>query len=319
VGFFYVPLTSICKNWVMMRKRCLLLSALLLLTALAACSVGGVPTTVENPVVTRQTVTDIGACQGLAIHDRSVWLYGDAETGVVKRLTWIGPDQTDGPMLQDTGETYALTVGNNNLLPHPTGLTHHPELGCFIGNTVDQKGTIHHIDWDRFIKDGNLNNAVLNTTRDDLATNGTRPEFVRYDGRWLIATADYGDKDNKLRLYDPQKLAKARKTSEPGVLVAEFDCGPFVQSMHWIDADSTLVLAQNQTAGLKYRLTLLRFGDGDAPPNTERVIDLSYPTDELEGFGIVAPASNDKPGWAVMTSAMPTGNASIIRWPIDEE
>jgi len=245
----------------------------LVITALVACSGGQMPTAVDNPVVTRQTIKGVGACQGIAMIDGSLWMYGDRDgKGVIKRLEWVGPEAEGGPGVKDTGELYELKLYRDysvkeqpglkldpEPIPHPTGLTHHEDYGTFIGNTVDQKGTIFHIVWWGFKQSGSLDTWVLNAVEDDLATNGTRPEFVRWGGRWLIATADYGDADNKLRLYDPEKLAKATKTSDPGVLVAEFPCGPFVQSMHWIDDQQTLVLAQNQEAGLKYRLTLLKF------------------------------------------------------------
>lgn len=305
----------------------LLFSLIAVATSLTACNMSGgeEPTQAENPVVTRQTVEGLGACQGLAIIDGSAWLYGDKQNkGVIKRLEWAPPSDTEGPMLLDTGETYELVLYRDfsvkqqperrlspDPIPHPTGLTQHPELGTFIGNTVNQKGTIYHIHWEGFTESGSLDGWIRNVIQDDLANNGTRPEFVRWKGRWLIATADYGDAGNALRLYDPEKLATATKTSDPGVLVAEFPCGPFVQSMHWIDEADTLVLAQNQIAGLRYRLTLLKFNEDEERPLVERVIDLGYPQDELEGFAIIAP------GWAVMTSAMPTGNVSIIRWPID--
>ncbi|MFN3168943.1 MAG: hypothetical protein ACE37H_17985 [Phycisphaeraceae bacterium] len=280
---------------------------------------------VENPVVTRFTVPGVGACQGIAMIDGSLWIYGDKDgRGVIKRLTYDGirPSLPYTPQITDTGEVYELTLYRDfstrnqpgvrldpDPIPHPTGLTHHPDYGTFIGNTVNQKGTIYHLIWEGFTESGNLDSWVRNKTIDDLATNGTRPEFVRFNGRWLIATADYGDEGNQLRLYDPQLLAKAQRTSEPGVLVAAFDCGPFVQSMHWIDEQDTLVLVQNQTAGLGYRLTLLTFGGGAAPPTVERVIDLGQPTDELEGFVVVG-------DWAVLTSASREDNVTIIRWPI---
>ncbi|MEM9345196.1 MAG: hypothetical protein AAGB26_01135 [Planctomycetota bacterium] len=283
------------------------------------------PTIADDPVVTRQTVPGIGACQGLAVHEGSIWLYGDDNgKGVIKRMEWAGPDTPDGPRLIDTRETYNLTMFRDysvnkrpglqlpsEPIPHPTGLTFHEDYGTFIGNTVNQKGTIFHLVWWGFKQSGSLDTWVQNVIDDDLANNGTRPEFVRWGGRWLIATADYGDQGNQLRLYDPEKLKTAQKTSDEGVLVAAFECGPFVKSMHWIDETQTLVLAQNQTTGMGYRLTLMQFGDGLEAPVVERVIDLGNPTDELEGFGIIAP------GWAVMSSAMKKNNVTVIRWPID--
>ena len=308
-------------------KRLTLAPLLICLALLTGCQTGPSVDRIDNPVVKRQTIKGIGACQGVAIIEDSVWVYGDDKgKGIIKRLEWVGPDQPDGPKLVDTREKYKLALYRDysvkeqpklslpsEPIPHPTGLTHHEDYGTFIGNTVNQRGTIFHIVWWGFKQSGSLDTWVQNAIEDDLATNGTRPQFVRYNGRWLIATADYGDRGNELRLYDPEKLAKAKKTSDPGVLVAKFPCGPFVQSMHWIDQDNTLVLAQNQTPGQKYRLTLMKFGEGQTPPTVKRIIDLGHPTDELEGFAIVAP------GWAIMTSAKKENNVTIIRWPIESK
>ena len=300
---------------------------LLCLLVLAGCQTGSNVEHIDNPVVQQLTIDNIGACQGVFVWEGSVWLYGDrGNKGVIKRLEWLGPNDEGKPMLRDAGETYELKLFRNrfsrtnedeqlprNLIPHPTGLTHHPDYDAFIGNTVDQKGTIYRIHFLGLTESGSLDDWIYNKIEDDLATNGTRPEFVRHNGKWVIATADYGDEGNQIRLYDPEKLKTARKTSDPGVLIAAFDCGPFVQSMHWIDEEQTLVLAQNQTAGRGYRLTQMKFGDGPEPPAVQRVIDLVHPADELEGFAIVAP------GWAIMTSAMKENNLSIIRWPIESE
>jgi len=304
----------------------MLIAVAMLCLVLTGCGTTPSLEHVHDPVVARQTVPGVGACQGISIIEGSVWMYGDKDgQGVIKRMTWVGPDDGGKPRLIDTGEVYELTLYRDfttrnqpgvrldpDPMPHPTGLTHHPDFGTYIGNTVDQKGTIYHLIWEGFTESGNLDSWIRNKTIDDLATNGTRPEFVRVNGRWLIATADYGEKNNQLRLYDPELLAKAQRTSEPGVLVAAFDCGPFVQSMHWIDDQDTLVLAQNQTPGLGYRLTLLKFNEGDGPPNVVRVIDLGQPTDELEGFVVID-------DWAVLTSASRENNLTIVRWPIVTE
>lgn len=304
---------------------------LICLTLLTGCHSGQAIERIENPIVQQLTIDNIGACQGLFVWEGSLWMYGDrGNKGVIKRLEWVGPNDKGDPMLIDTGETYELMLYRNrfsrtndkeklprNLIPHPTGLTHHPDYDTFIGNTVDQQGTIYHIHYLGLTESGSLDDWINNKVIDDLATNGTRPEFIRYNGKWVIATADYGERGNQLRLYDPAKLKTATKTSDPGVLIASFGCGPFIQSMHWIDEADTLVLAQNQTAGLGYRLTLLDFSPpkpahmSQLLPFTRRVIDLERPTDELEGFAIVAP------GWAVMTSASKENNVTIIRWPIE--
>ena len=72
-----------------------------------------------------------------------------------------------------------------------------------------------------------------------------------------MATADYGNKANEVRLYDPARLAKAKKTSEPGVVVKKFTCSPWVQNLHWIPSKGVLVLIQNQIEGRRWRFTFV--------------------------------------------------------------
>ncbi len=230
-----------------------------------------------------QTIPDIGAGQGAALIDGRIYLYGDAETGVIREYTLHDPPDQP-PTLRPTGRSIRLTRRGEDVAPHPTGLTHHPRYGTFLGDTVRQRGTIFHIDLERALSDGTLDNAILNQTNDDTAVNGTRPEFVRHAGRWLIATSDYGDAGNHVRLLDPGRLASASRTSSPDVLVGRFACGPFVQTLHWLDDRGILVLVQNQKPGLLYRLT---FADLEA--STEEALaatrlDLDHPRDELEGF-----------------------------------
>ena len=227
-----------------------------------------------------QTVP-IGAGQGATAIAGMLYVYGDADTGIIRELT-LGPDSRTTP----TGRAIRLTRNGENILPHPTGLTHHPEIGTFIGDTVRQQGVIYHIDWNRALADGNLDNAILNTTIDDLAVNGTRPEFVRAGDRWLIATSDYGSTDNALRLYDPERLKHASRTSAPGVLVASTPCGPFVQTIEWVDEHECLLLVQNITPGLGWRLTSATL-DADGVATFDEPQDLATPTDELEGLAII--------------------------------
>jgi len=308
-----------------MKNTTLLLAVCLLM--LSGCASRHGVQTVTNPVVSQQTIKGVGACRGVAVFEGSVWLYGDVgkgRKGVVRRLQWSDAQADGGPGLIDTGESYELVLYRNftsrsdpatrlspDLITHPTGLASHPKLGAFIGNTGNDKGTIFHIFWEGFTESGNLDDWVLNAIDDDLATHGTRPEYVRYDGRWLIATADDSFKNSKLRLYDPEKLAKAHKTSDPGVLIAEFDCGPFVQNLHWIDEENTLVLVQNRTPGRGCRLTLMKLGSSDGPPTVTRVIEMDFPTDTLAGFAVLAP------GWAVLVSSSAEQNVSVMRWPLE--
>jgi hypothetical protein len=295
---------------------------LLCIVLFTGCHHGTPVDKVDHPVVQQLTVNNIGACQGVFIWEGSVWLYGDRDgEGIIKRLEWVGPNDNAAPMLVDTGETYELKLYRNryarnddneqlprNLIPNPSGITYHPDYDTFIANTDDEQSTLYPIHFLGLTESGSLDDWIMNKVIDDLATNGTRPEFIRYNGRWLIASADGL---GMLRLYDPAKLKKAKRTSDDGVLVQSFSTVPFVQSLHWIDEEQTLVLAQNQTANLGYRLTLLKFDDDPKAETFERVIDLGQPADKLTGFGIIAP------GWAVLSSASEENNVSIIRWPID--
>ncbi len=232
-----------------------------------------------------QTVPGIGAGQGAAVHDGFVYLYGDAGTGVIREYRSVTTPDGRG-RLDYTGREVRLTRDGEDLIPHPTGLTFHPEHGTFLGNTVAGKGTIFHLDWEAALADGRLDRAVLNAAQDDLAVNGCRPEYVEVDGRWLIATADYGAEDNAIRLCDPVMLARVDRTSRPGVLIRQYRCGPFVQSLCWVDQAKRLVLAQNQVAGLRYRLSVVRL-DGPQDVRGSPAVDLDHPRDELEGFVMI--------------------------------
>lgn len=231
------------------------------------------PTTIT--IESTHTVPGIGAGQGAATLDGMLVLYGDAETGVIE--IYDNVDFNTGPL-----HTIELTRNGFDQISHPTGFAHHPEFGTFVGNTVNQAGTIFHIDLARAIKDGDLDRAIIAIIDDDLGHNGTRPEFVRIGETWLIATADNGDDENTLRLYDPKKLAMSPRTSISGVLVHEFPCPPFIQSIEWIDDLGILVLVQNQTRGKGYRFTFCTLDE--ASLNQIAVLDLDEPTDELEGF-----------------------------------
>jgi hypothetical protein len=137
---------------------------------------------------------------------------------------------------------------------------------------------------------GTLDGAVLATIADDLGVNGTRPEFVRVGERWLVATADYGALANEVRLYDPERLKTAARTSEPGVLVYRFRCSPYVQTLHWLDSSGLLVLVQNRQSGQGWRLTVVDLARSiEAGQEVVTLTTDLAPQDELEGFHVVAP------------------------------
>ncbi|MCA9271718.1 MAG: hypothetical protein KDA31_01600 [Phycisphaerales bacterium] len=246
-----------------------------------------------------ETMTDssIGAGQGDTVIDNMLVLYGDAETGVAQFYAM------DALPPSEPVHTIRLTKDGIDLIQHPTGFTHHPELGTYIGNTVNSVGTIFSVDLDKAIAEGDLDNAITRITDDDLAVNGTRPEFVRYEDQWLIATADYGDTDNQLRLYNPAILSKRTRTSIDKILVKSFPCPPFVQTLEWIDDLGVLVLVQNQTKGQGYRLTFCTLEESSL--NQLAVIDLNELADELEGFVVLGD------GRFVMVSSSPEGNVHL--------
>ena len=163
------------------------------------------------------------------------------------------------PRLNATGRVIDLTRGGANLLNHPTGLALRDGLPSFLGNTVTatKQGMIYRLNFERALLDGTLDNSVLNTTLDDLAVQGSRPEYVRAGNRFVIATSDYGPGPNYIRFYDPARLATASRTSEPGVLIRRVPCGPWVQSLHWVDQLRTLVIVQNIVEGRRWRVTLV--------------------------------------------------------------
>lgn len=226
------------------------------------------------------SIEGVGAGQGVEWRDGLFYFYGDRGIGVMREYR-----VKEGKSLEYTGNEFEFTVNGADTVSHPTGLTWHPELGTYLGDTVSGKGIIHKIDWDKLLSEKNLDNAVLNTTEDDLAVNGTRPEFVTIDGRPMIATADYGEIDNAIRLYEPKALERAGKTSDPGVLIKSMPCTPWVQTIHWIEEEGLLVLVQNQIEGLLWRLSLVdlaaSFEKGEAV--IVQVLDFE-PGDELEGF-----------------------------------
>jgi hypothetical protein len=189
---------------------------------------------------------------------------------------------------------------------HPTGLTVAPGIGTFLGNTVSQAGTIYMIDWARALATGTLEGAIQATVTDDLAVNGTRPEFVRVGQRWLIATADYGAVANEVRIYDPEKLKTATRTSDPGVLVYRFTSSPHVQTMQWLDAQGLLVLVQNPRHSQGWRLTVIDLARSIAAKQqvVMQTITLSLQT-ELEGFHVVAP------GRGLFVTSSPTSNVNF--------
>lgn len=247
------------------------------------------------------TVDSLGACQGVSIQKGNVYLYGDREVGMVREYNRLGDS------LVYTGREVKFSIDTTDVIGHPTGFAIREGYPTFIGNSVrlNKEGTrwkavISCVDWPGLWKTGKLQGNLLNTIEDDACIQGTRPEYIDYKGHVYVATADYGNNGNQVRLYRPEKLKSAKKTSEPGLVYARFTCSPFVQNLHWIPEKRQLVLVQNQVEGRRWRLTFLDFDKSiaEGKEHVLRVIDFD-PADELEGF-VLLPGGKD--GIAVTSS-----------------
>ncbi|WP_245905104.1 hypothetical protein [Pontibacter mucosus] len=235
------------------------------------------------------SIESLGACQGASFINGKAYLYGDREVGVIREYV---PLQDS---LAYTQREVLLTIDGKDVINHPTGIAYNGQGPTFIGNSVrlNKEGTswkalIYAVDWEGMLKTGTLDGNLDKVIEDDACIQGTRPEYVRYGDKWYVATADYGNRANEVRLYDPEALSRASRTSEEGVLFKKFTCGPWVQNLHWIPEKDILVLIQNQVEGRKWRFTFLDLSKSIDQGREEvlKVVDLDY-ADELEGFTLL--------------------------------
>ncbi|WP_316739316.1 hypothetical protein [Pedobacter aquatilis] len=247
------------------------------------------------------SLDSLGACQGISYQNGKYFLYGDREVGVMRSY------RLSGDSLAYDGIEYKFTVKGENAIKHPTGIAYHKGLPTFVGNSVrlnpegtKWKAVINQINWEGFLKKKTLDENLISTIDDDACIQGTRPEYVKHKGKWFVATADYGNKNNEVRLYEPKLLAKAKSTNEKGILVTKFSCSPWVQNLFWLEEKGILVLVQNQIEGRKWRLTFLDLEKSIAD-GKEAVIDVidTDKADELEGFVFT---DNTEKGIAVSSS-----------------
>ncbi len=255
------------------------------------------------------TVDSLGACQGVSVQDGRMYLYGDREVGVIR------PHTLRKQTLTSAGPEIRLTQQGQDIINHPTGLARYTGQPTFMGNSIrlNAEGTawravIYALDWEGLLRTRTLDGNLLNTIEDDAAVQGTRPEYITWQGKPYVATADYGGQRNEVRLYDPAKLRTAKKTSEPGVVVTKFTCSPWVQNLHWIAGKRILVLIQNQIQGRRWRFTFLDF-DKSVASGHEQVIKTidTDDADELEGFTLL---SDGHTGLAV--SSARTNNMHVV-------
>jgi hypothetical protein len=264
--------------------------------------------------ITKATSFDsLGACQGISLIDNFFYAYGDRECGVIRKYRIVKDS------LEYLPKEIKLTVNDSDVINHPTGIAHKKGLPTFIGNSIrlNKEGTlwravIYNVNWNGLLTTGKLDNNLINIIEDDACIQGTRPEYVEYGNKWFVASADYGNKHNEVRLYDPIKLATASKTSEPGVLVAKFTCSPWVQNIHFIKENNILVLIQNQIEGRRWRFTFLDFKASikDGHEKVIKVIDVDR-NDELEGFTLT---DNKNKAIAVSSSRKDNVNFLEISW-----
>lgn len=260
-----------------------------------------------------RTYDSLGACQGASFQQGRLFLYGDREVGMIREYKMVG----DSPAY--VNKEYRLTENGADVINHPTGIAWHANAPTFIGNSIrlnaagtKWKAVIYCINWQGLLATGTLDGNLLNTIEDDTCIQGTRPEYVQYKGKWYVATADYGDNGNEVRLYDPALLQHAKKTSEKGVLVKKFTCTPWVQNLHWIPSRNILVLIQNQTEGRRWRFTYLDLNRSIETGTQQviKVVDLDR-ADELEGFTFLG---EELKGIAVSSSRKDNVNNMRISW-----
>ncbi|HMI61770.1 MAG TPA: hypothetical protein VK518_12700 [Puia sp.] len=267
------------------------------------------------PLTHSFTIDSLGACQGISWQHGKAYLYGDREVGMIREFEWKGDS------LLYTGHECRLTLNDTDVINHPTGLAIHGKLPVFMGNSVilnkatnQWKAIIYCIDWAGLQRTGTLDGGnLLNVIEDDACIQGTRPEYVEYDHKWYVATADYGNRANEVRLYDPAVLQHAKKTSEKGVVYKKFSCGPWVQNMQWIPEKNLLLLIQNQVEGRKWQFTYVDLKKSLESGKAEvvKVVNNIDRGDELEGFSFLSSLSK---GVAVTSSRKGNVNFIDINW-----
>lgn len=268
---------------------------------------------IDMKLTSSVTVDSLGACQGVSIQHGKALLYGDRNPGMIRQFSF------DHDTLVYDHKECKFTVDGKNIINHPTGVAYHEGMPLFMGNSVrlNKEGTswkalIYLINWKGLWKTGTLDGNLLNTIEDDACIQGTRPEYVKYEGKWYVATADYGNHGNEVRLYDPQKLSKCKKTSEAGVLYKKFTCTPWVQNLYWLNDKNILVLIQNQQEGRKWRFTYVDLAKSIAAGQQQviKTVDIDERNDELEGFAF----TGDTTGIAVTSSRKNNVNYMNIKW-----
>jgi len=288
----------------------ILIAVVLAGIALSAFKVAKIDMNIRRSI----TIDSLGACQGISYQNGRIFLYGDREVGMIREFKMVNDS------LVYLHKEYKLTQNGQDVISHPTGVAYNGVGPTFMGNSVKMnpegtlwKTNIYCIDWNALLKKGTLDGPLLNTIDDDACIQGTRPEYVKYHNKWYVATADYGDHGNDVRLYDPEKLKNCKKTSEPGVLFKKFSCTPWVQNLKWMGDKGLLVLIQNKIEGRQWRFTYVDLEKSiDAGKQVVvSQVDRIDRADELEGFSFIG--DNEK-GIAVTSSRANNVNFTTTSW-----
>jgi len=286
---------------------------LLLFAGILASVLLSAPADISMTLEKSFSIDSLGACQGISYQAGHIFLYGDREVGMIREY------RLNADSLQYMNKEMKLTLNDTDVINHPTGIAFHASLPVFIGNSIrlNKEGSlwravIYCINWQGLQKTGTLDGNLLNTIEDDACVQGTRPEYVQYKKKWYVATADYGDHGNEVRLYDPAYLQGAKKTSDKAVLFKKFICTPWVQNLQWLAEKGQLLLIQNQTEGRKWRFTYVDLAKSIAAGKQEviKVVDIDR-ADELEGFSFL---DNYNKGIAVSSSRRNNVNTMTIGW-----
>lgn len=286
------------------------------LTVIAAVlGIGSLATgNIDHQLKRTITVDSLGACQGISYQKGRIFLYGDREVGMIREF------KLENDSLVYQHKEYKLTQKGQDIINHPTGIAYNGRGPTFIGNSIrlnaagsQWRAVIYNVNWKGLLKTGTLDGNLINTIEDDACIQGTRPEYVKYDGKWYVATADYGDHGNEVRLYDPEKLAKAKSTKEPGVLYKKFICTPWVQNLYWKADKGILVLIQNKMEGRQWRFTYIDLKKSIAAGKQVIIsqVDGINRADELEGFSFLG---DNKNGIAVTSSRSNNVNFTLTTW-----
>lgn len=187
------------------------------------------------------TFPQVGIGQGIQVIGTSIFLYGQTNAG-----TFVELDSTFNP----TGWVGQLTSSSGLALPHTKGLAYKEGYPTFLGF----KESIHLIDWEKFYQDKNLDNSLLKIIASDRLT---KPEYIYYNDKWYVASAQYEAEENEIILMDPDALSQAATITDPGVIVYRFPTLNFIQELFWNEDTQSLTLVQNIQRWHGWRLTTL--------------------------------------------------------------